>query len=125
MIRILCVLPAVLAVLGMASCSDNKPEPESVDKYCVLTSLPHETAPQLKALHKRGVELFEQKKPYKVTPANKRVINAATQLTTTARTGALQLENPKLFPGFTRVAGLDEALKELTIACARLPKTKP
>ena len=69
----------------------------------------------------RALTLFKQKQPYKATDANRAVVNAASQLSVTANTYAIQIEKPELFPGQDKGVGFPQALKALTDACAALP----
>jgi hypothetical protein len=113
------LLVAALAV----SCTDDKPKAESVRKYCALTSMPHSTAAELRAIDRRAIELFKQRTPYKATEVNRRVIRAATALSSTARSAALKIEQPGLFPGQNPADNLPPVYDELVAACAALPKS--
>lgn len=115
------LLVGVLTVLTAGCGSGHKAE--SVRKYCVLTEMSFQNAQQMRAIHDTGIKLFQQRKPYKKTAANRRVITAATALVTTAQFAAVQAENPKLFPGREPVS-LGIVMAELITACRDLPKEK-
>ncbi len=115
----------ILLVLPAVGCSDNKkPEPEGVEKYCDLLALPHVTATELRALQTKAIGLFKERKPYRTTDTNRAVVNAASQLSVTAGTYALQQEKPALFPGQPKGMGFPDARTQLSNACLALP-TKP
>ncbi|MCW2544710.1 MAG: hypothetical protein JWM40_2262 [Frankiales bacterium] len=83
--------------------------------------MPHTTPAELRALQAQALVLFKQKQPYKATDANRAVVNAASQLSVTASTYAIQIEKPELFPGQAMGVGFPQSLKNLTQACAALP----
>jgi hypothetical protein len=116
-VRLLCV--AALLLTG-AACRDETKKPDAVRKYCVLTSMPHTTSADLRALQSRALALFKEKQPYRATDKNRAVVNAASQLSVTANTYALQIEQPALFPGQEMGVGFPQALAQLTTACAAL-----
>lgn len=117
--RLLCLL--LMAGLAV-SCAEPKPKAESVRKYCQLTTMPHATVADLWAIERRAVELFEERKPYKTTDANRRVIQAATSLSVASRAQALRVEKPELFQGSASDPQLPLVHAELVAACAALPK---
>ena len=117
-VRLICV--AALLLTG-AACQDGAKKPDSVRKYCELTSMPHTTPTELRAMSARGIALFKQKQPYRTTDANRAVVNAAQSLIVTANTLAIQIEKPYLFPGIKKGVGFPQALAQLTSACTALP----
>jgi hypothetical protein len=108
-------------VLAGSACKDETNPSNSVRKYCVLTSMPHTTPAELRAMQAKALELFKQKQPYQATDANRAVVNAASQLSVAANTYAIQIEKPEIFPGQEMGVGFPQTLARLTQACAALP----
>lgn len=112
--RLLCLLLVAVCAVG---CGGGRPKPQSVKKYCAMTTMPRTTAADLHAIHERGVKLFEERKPYLKNDVNERVVSAASALTTGSLIAARQLEHPEMFPGQPKGLGLYAEVTELASAC--------
>jgi hypothetical protein len=120
--RVVCLL---LVLVSTISCSGpKKSKAESVKKYCVLTTMPRQTEGELHALYDKAVALFAERKPYKVTDVNRRVIDAATALASNALLAYRQAQQPHLFPGQPKGLNLETSVNELSAACNVLATTE-
>lgn len=116
--RCLCV---ALLLLALSACNDQK-KLDDVAKYCVLTTMPHRTVPELLAIQAKAIALFKERKPYKATDANRAVTLAATNVSETAGQYVTQIKNPQLLKAYPKGMGFPQALEQLKKACAALPK---